>query len=54
MTDEYLAKVGSDLVKKFRATPHNYFGAYAQSDFSSDEAKSGGNTLCITEHFGKV
>ena len=26
----------------------------AQSDFSPDEAKTAGNTLCINEDFGKI
>lgn len=39
---------------KYKVSLHNYFGADAQSDFSSDETKTGANTLCISEDFCEI
>ena len=43
-----------DIFDLFMAIPHNSKCDIAQQDFSSDDTKSGVNTLCIDEYFGRA
>jgi len=46
----------SEIPRKYilKAIPHKDCAADASSNFSSDETKSGVNTLCIHEHFCEI
>ena len=39
---------------RIKATPHNSGVRIAQTDFSTNETKSAGNTLCVAEHFCEI